>query len=115
MMYRHVIEGLDTGLLRYDRYVFVGFNVLNKVETRFFQLLQDAGKAMFYWDYDRFYTRLPHEQQPPYVHEAGEFILRNLKLLPNQLPETAFDALRHPKKVRFISAPTENAQARGQP
>ena len=52
MMYRHVIEGLDTGLLRYDRYVFVGFNVLNKVETRFFQLLQDAGKAMFYWDYD---------------------------------------------------------------
>ena len=112
MMYRHVIEGLDTGLLRYDRYVFVGFNVLNKVETRFFQLLQDAGKAMFYWDYDIFYTRLPHEQQPPYVHEAGEFILRNLKLFPNQLPETAFDALRHPKKVRFISAPTENAQAR---
>ena len=45
MMYRHVIEGLDTGLLRYDRYVFVGFNVLNKVETRFFQLLQDAGKG----------------------------------------------------------------------
>ena len=59
MMYRHVIEGLDTGLLRYDRYVFVGFNVLNKVETRFFQLLQDAGKAMFYWDYDIFYTACP--------------------------------------------------------
>ena len=112
MMYRHVIEQLDTDRLRYDRYVFVGFNVLNKVETRFFQLLQDAGKAMFYWDYDVFYTRLPHEQQPPYIHEAGEFILRNLKLFPNQLPETAFDVLRHPKKVRFISAPTENAQAR---
>ena len=112
MMYRHVIEQLDTDRLRYDRYVFVGFNVLNKVETRFFQLLQDAGKAMFYWDYDVFYTRLPHEQQPPYIHEAGEFILRNLKLFPNQLPETAFDVLRHPKIVRFISAPTENAQAR---
>ena len=112
MMYRHVIEELDTDRLRYDRYVFVGFNVLNKVETRFFQRLQDAGKAMFYWDYDVFYTRLPHEQQPPYVHEAGEFILRNLKLFPNQLPETAFDVLRHPKKIRFISAPTENAQAR---
>ena len=112
MMYRHVIEELDTDRLRYDRYVFVGFNVLNKVETHFFQRLQDAGKAMFYWDYDVFYTRLPHEQQPPYVHEAGEFILRNLKLFPNQLPETAFDVLRHPKKIRFISAPTENAQAR---
>lgn len=30
MMYRHVIEQLDTDRLRYDRYVFVGFNVLNK-------------------------------------------------------------------------------------
>lgn len=44
MMYRHVIEELDTDRLRYDRYVFVGFNVLNKVETRFFQRLQDAAK-----------------------------------------------------------------------
>ena len=87
-------------------------NVLNRVETRFFQLLQDAGKAMFYWDYDVFYTRLPLEQKPPYTHEAGEFILRNLKLFPNQLPETSFDVLRKPKNVRFISASTENAQAR---
>lgn len=112
MMYRHVMEQLIPDRLRYDRYVFVGFNVLNRVETRFFQLLQDAGKAMFYWDYDIFYTRLPREQQPPYTHEAGEFILRNLAVFPNQLPETAFDVLRRPKNVRFISAPTENAQAR---
>lgn len=112
MMYRNVMEQLDTDRLRYDRYVFVGFNVLNRVETEFFKLLQDAGKAMFYWDYDVFYTHLPQRQMPPYIHEAGKFILRNLKVFPNQLPESAFDVLRHPKKVRFISAPTENAQAR---
>lgn len=112
MMYRNVMEQLDTDRLRYDRYVFVGFNVLNRVETEFFKLLQDAGKAMFYWDYDVFYTHLPQQQMPPYIHEAGKFILRNLKMFPNQLPESAFDVLRHPKKVRFISAPTENAQAR---
>lgn len=112
MMYRNVMEQLNTDRLRYDRYVFVGFNVLNRVETRFFQLLQNAGKAMFYWDYDVFYTRLPREQKPPYTHEAGEFILRNLKLFPNQLPEKSFDVLRKPKNVRFISASTENAQAR---
>lgn len=112
MMYRNVMEQLDTELLGYDRYVFVGFNVLNKVETQFFQRLQDAGKALFYWDYDLFYTSLPKQQNPPYTHEAGEFILRNLKLFPNQLPQTAFDVLRNPKKIRFISAPTENAQAR---
>ena len=65
MMYRNVMEQLNTDRLRYDRYVFVGFNVLNRVETRFFQLLQNAGKAMFYWDYDVFYTRLPREQNHP--------------------------------------------------
>ncbi len=112
MMYRNVIEQLDADRLHYDRYVFVGFNVLNKVETEFFLRLQNAGKAMFYWDYDIFYTRLPHEQKPPYVHEAGEFILRNLKVFPNELPESAFDTLRKSKQIHFISAPTENAQAR---
>lgn len=112
MMYRYVMEELQPEKLKYDRYVFVGFNVLNKVETRFFERLRDAGKALFYWDYDLFYTRLPREKTPPYTHEAGEFILRNLEIFPNELPETAFDVLRHPKNVRFISAPTENAQAR---
>ncbi|MBC8594753.1 PD-(D/E)XK nuclease family protein [Oscillospiraceae bacterium N12] len=107
MLYRNVIENLSTDKLRYDKYVFVGFNVLNKVENHFFSLLQDAGKALFYWDYDIFYTRLSKHR-----HEAGEFILRNLKLFPNELPEEVFDCLRKPKKVRFISSPTENAQAR---
>lgn len=107
MLYRNVIEALDASALRYDKYVFVGFNVLNNVETRFFSLLQEADKALFYWDYDLFYTRLPQQR-----HEAGEFILRNLKIFPNELPEAVFDCLRRPKKVRFISSPTENAQAR---
>ena len=97
MMYRYVMEELQPEKLKYDRYVFVGFNVLNKVETRFFERLRDAGRALFYWDYDLFYTRLPREKTPPYTHEAGEFILRNLKIFPNELPETAFDVLRHPK------------------
>ena len=112
MMYRYVMEELQPDKLKYEHYVFVGFNVLNKVETKFFERLREAGKALFYWDYDIFYTRLPRENTPPYTHEAGEFILRNLKLFPNELPEAVFDTLRKPKNVRFISAPTENAQAR---
>ena len=112
MMYRYVMEDLQSDKLKYEHYVFVGFNVLNKVETKFFERLREAGKALFYWDYDVFYTRLPRENTPPYTHEAGEFILRNLKLFPNELPEAVFDTLRKPKNVRFISAPTENAQAR---
>lgn len=106
MLYRNVIEQLDTDTLKYKKYVFVGFNVLNKVEHRLFKLLEDAGKAMFYWDYDVFYT-----QQIP-KHEAGEFLKRNLKDFPNELPETLFHSFKAAKKIRYISASTENAQAR---
>ncbi len=112
MMYRDVISLLNPDELKYERYVFVGFNVLNKVEIDLFEQLQKAGKALFYWDYDIFYTQLPHEQDLPYNHEAGEFIMRNLKLFPNELPESFFDVMRKPKTVRYISSPTENAQAR---
>lgn len=106
MLYRNVIEQLDTDRLKYDKYVFVGFNVLNKVEKEFFQKLQKAGKAMFYWDYDLFYTQRISK------HEAGEFIKRNFIDFPNELPESYFDIFRKPKKIRYISASTENAQAR---
>ena len=106
MLYRNVIEQLDTDRLKYDKYVFVGFNVLNKVEKEFFQKLQKAGKAMFYWDYDLFYTQRISK------HEAGEFIKRNLIDFPNELPESYFDIFRKPRKIRYISASTENAQAR---
>lgn len=109
MLYRNVIEQLDADRLKYDKYVFVGFNVLNKVEKEFFQKLQKAGKAMFYWDYDLFYTQRISK------HEAGEFIKRNLIDFPNELPESYFDIFRKPKKIRYISASTENAQARFMP
>ncbi len=106
MLYRNVIERLDTKQMEYDKYIFVGFNVLNRVEHRFFKLLQEAGKAMFYWDYDLFYTRQIKK------HEAGEFLKRNLQDFPNELPESCFDLFKSPKKIRYISASTENAQAR---
>ena len=106
MLYRNVIEQLNTDQLKYDKYIFVGFNVLNKVEKEFFRKLQKADKAIFYWDYDIFYT------QQIKKHEAGEFINRHLKDFPNELPASYFDSLKKPKKIRYISASTENAQAR---
>ena len=105
MMYRKVIETLDTESLPYRKYVFVGFNVLNKVEHTLFHKLNEAGKALFYWDYDTFYL----ERTP---HEAGEFIRRNLHDFPSELPPSAFDNLNHPKDITFIESPTENGQAR---
>ena len=105
MLYREVIETLDTDALPYETYVFVGFNVLNKVEHTLFQKLQEAGKAIFYWDYDEFYLNAKH-------HEAGEFIKRNMKDFPSPLPASVFKNLDAPKEIRYIASPTENAQAR---
>ena len=107
MLYRNVTERLNPNLLKYEKYVFVGFNALNKAEANFFRYLRDAGKALFYWDYDIFYTHMPTSR-----HEGGEFLKRNLTEFPNELPQEWFDCLRKDKKVRYISAPTENAQAR---
>lgn len=107
MIYRDGIEKMIPEKLPYDTYVFVGFNVLNKVEYRLFEELQKAGKALFYWDYDLFYTN-----NPKIKHEAGTYMVRNLKNFPTALTEKSFDNLRKPKKIQFISSPTENAQAR---
>ena len=109
MMYRHVIEHLDVDKLPYEKYVFVGFNVLNKVEHTLFTQLKDAGKAVFYWDYDEFYMK---ENRQAVTHEAGEFIRRNLRNFPSPLSGELFKDLSKPKEVHYIASSTENAQAR---
>jgi hypothetical protein len=109
MLYRRVVEKMkEEGVsgFRYEKYAFVGFNLLNQSETALFSLLQKAGKAIFYWDYDTFYLREPK-------HEAARFIRKNIELFPNELGKSGFDNFENiPKKIRFISASTENAQAR---
>lgn len=109
MMYRHVIEHLDVDKPPYEKYVFVGFNVLNKVEHTLFTQLKDAGKAVFYWDYDEFYMK---ENRQAVTHEAGEFIRRNLRDFPSPLSGELFKNLSKPKEVHYIASSTENAQAR---
>lgn len=109
MMYRHVIEHLDVDKLPYEKYIFVGFNVLNKVEHTLFTQLKDAGKAVFYWDYDEFYMK---ENRQAVTHEAGEFIRRNLRDFPSPLSGELFKNLSKPKEVHYIASSTENAQAR---
>ena len=105
MLYRDVIEHFDLEKFPCRKYVFVGFNVLNQVEHQLFSRLQEAGKALFYWDYDRFYL----EKTP---HEAGEFIRRNLRDFPSELPASCFDHLSCPKQITYIESPTENGQTR---
>ncbi|MCB9017160.1 MAG: PD-(D/E)XK nuclease family protein [Prevotellaceae bacterium] len=110
MMNRMVVDRLKKeGLSGFDsdRYAFVGFNVLNECENELFSLLDNAGKALFYWDYDVFYTDNPY-------HEAGTFINKNRLRFHNELPKSVFDNFEEQKdrKFTFISSSTENAQAR---
>ena len=114
MLYRQVVESLtidshsaaaDATIFPYDTYLFVGFNLLQQVEQRLFSLLQKEGKARFYWDFDHYYAS----------SEAGQYISHYLKAFPNELDTDRtdiYDNLRRPKHVSFISAPTENIQAR---
>lgn len=76
-LYRQVALNEDIEF-EYDQYVFVGFNVLQKVEQALFKRLKGMGKAMFYWDFDRYY--LTDGKQ-----EAGHFIRQYLDIFPNEL------------------------------
>ena len=89
---------------RYDTYLFVGFNLLQQVEQRLFTMLRQNGKARFYWDFDHYY-----------MQEAGHYIGQYLADFPNELDSQNAEIYRcfsQPKSLTFISAPTENIQAR---
>ena len=106
-LYREVAE--NEGLrFEYDRYIFVGFNVLQQVEQRLFTRLKNSGKAHFYWDYDNYY-------KDNINNEAGHYIRQHLQLFPNELQDTdgsVFQCFSKPKDISYISAQTDNAQAR---
>ena len=111
LLYRQVTERLSdqpdivSKEFQYKHYLFVGFNLLQKVEQQLFSSLQKAEKAHFYWDFDHYY--IEH-------HEAGQYIARYLKLFPNELDITSEDIYAHfsqKKQISYISAPTENIQA----
>ena len=103
-LYRQVAEKEDISF-DYDRYIFVGFNLLQQVEQRLFTTLQEQQKALFYWDYDHAYLN----------SEAGHYIRQHLHHFPNELDDSRDDIFRcftQPKTINFVAAPTENIQAR---
>ena len=109
-LYRQVCSHVMTTNLAdhfpYDRYLFVGFNLLQKVEQQLFSALQKEGKALFYWDFDQYYMQ---------HHEAGRYIAQYLKYFPNELDsndEQIYGQFQCKKEIRYIAAPTEHIQAR---
>lgn len=106
-LYRTVIES-DTLPLDAERYVFVGFNVVQKVEQELFRRLKEQGRAYFYWDYDNYYKNAEH-------NEAGTYIRQLVRNFPNSLDDSRdeiFSQMAGKKNITYLSAPTDNIQAR---
>jgi len=77
MAEREVVENLNKKKfnLNYNKYYFIGLNVLTSCEKQFFRFLKKQGKAEFLWDYDSFY-------KDDEKNEAGKFIRKNLTEFP---------------------------------
>ena len=104
-LYREVAEREDIDF-EYDTYLFIGFNMLQQVEQTLFRRMKQQGKARFYWDYDQYYLN---------QNEAGYFITQYLNDFPNELDndnESIYSNFTRQKTITYISAPTENIQAR---
>ncbi|MBR5062855.1 MAG: PD-(D/E)XK nuclease family protein [Prevotella sp.] len=106
-LYRRVVqsESID---FKHDTYIFVGFNMLQKVEQTLFKRLMRERNAKFYWDFDHYYMDVDN-------HEAGYYIKQYLQAFPNELDnqdDVIYNNINKPKQLTFISSPTEDAQAR---
>ena len=104
-LYREVAEREDIEF-EYDTYLFIGFNMLQQVEQTLFRRMKQQGKARFYWDYDHYYLN---------TKEAGYYIAQYLNDFPNEFDnrnDEIYSNFTKQKTITYISAPTENIQAR---
>ena len=112
MLFRDVVE--DNRFSQgYDKYIFVGFNLLQKVEQRMFKRLKEDGRAFFYWDYDNYYLK-PNPGNITF-NEAGLHVLQSMSEFPNELDsdeEDLFDNFKKEKSIVFARASSEDIQAR---
>ena len=106
-LYRSVVSN-ESIEFRHKKYLFVGFNMMQVVELNLLDRLKNQGKAAFYWDYDQYYM--------DGNNEAGHYIRQYLPYYPNELADypqqEIYNNMTKNKDITYISAPTENIQAR---
>lgn len=109
-LYREVVND-ESVTFDCEKYIFVGFNMIQKVEQKLFERLKKENKAEFYWDFDSYYLNGKNGNQ----HEAGHYINENLRRFPCSLDidnDEIYNNFRSKKTLTFISATTEDIQAR---
>lgn len=87
--------------------VFIGFNALTSAEARLFAKLQEADKALFYFDIDSYYFEDP-------LQEAGLFLRKNINLLQlkNVFEDSPSLMQGVPHHVDFYQIQGKSAQAK---
>ena len=109
-LYKNIADGKNdvdfTAKHAGNKLAFIGFNALSKAEAKAFKRWQDEGKAIFYFDTDKYY--LDDEMQ-----EAGLFLRRNLKMgLINQLKNEESQIKSSQRDVNVYKVQGQTAQAK---
>jgi len=87
------------------KFVFIGFNALNACERAIFKYLNNAQKALFFWDFDDVYVQ-------DSGNEAGYFLRTNLVQFPS--PSDFTLESREPsakQNIQIVSVPGKIAQS----
>ncbi len=108
LVYRELItrpEIFHTRRTGIQKFIFIGFCALNNCEKAIFKYLDNAQKALFFWDFDESYVN-------DAGHEAGYFLRTNLVQFPapsDFVPESR--DTESPQQIKIVSVPGKMAQA----
>lgn len=108
MSYRKIHDNVVTGKFKinFNKYVFAGFNQLNKSEEGIIKQLIKTHNAEIYWDTDNFY--LNDESK-----EAGKFLRKNFVELGIDSPQWKENNLAISElNLKIIGSPLEVSQAK---
>jgi len=107
LMFKFLASKLDANQVQfyYEKYIFIGFNSLNKAEIKLFKLLNNENKAEFYWDTDSYYINDTRQ-------EAGYFLRNNLKIFADDTNLHIPSNMLIDKTITLLGVPLEVGQAK---
>ncbi|MDE6383311.1 MAG: PD-(D/E)XK nuclease family protein [Paramuribaculum sp.] len=88
----------------FERYIFVGFNVLSTAEIEIFSQLQRMGLADFYWDCNSPMMRNAHNR-------AATFVMRNQQMFPSRF-DLGEEAITDLPDIHIIGVPSQIGQVK---
>lgn len=110
MIYREALHNIDNFCTENAsrKFIFAGFNALNKAEEKIIQHLVDENLAKTYWDLDAAFVT-------DTIHDAGLFLRRyknHWKHYKSHPFEWIFSSFSEPKNIQIIGTPKLIGQAK---